>query len=91
MMMKPLPISKIQYFLLRLESFRYDKSLDLSIGYFHITLCPLSWNLCLIVLPFLGQIWISKYPMRLCISPNIFQEKINELCNSLEYGREQKQ
>ena len=41
----------IQDLLLKLEGFRYTISLDLIMGYFHITLCPVSRKLCIRVLP----------------------------------------
>ena len=53
-------------------------------GYYHIKLCPVSQKLCTTVFP-----W-SKYeyqtlPMGLCNSPDIFQDKMNELFNGLQY------
>ena len=55
-------------------------------GYYHITLCPISWKLYIIVLPW-GKFKYQKLPMRLCDSPDIFQEKMNELFNGLENGK----
>ena len=55
-------------------------SLDLTMGYYHITLCPKAWTLCTIVLPW-GQFEYQKLPMGLCNSPDIFQERMNELLN----------
>ena len=52
-------------------------------GYYHITLCPISWKHCAIALP-----WNKfEYLMGLCNSPDILQEKMNELFNGLEYVR----
>ena len=48
---KPFPIPKIQDLLLKLGGFRYATSLDLTMGYYHITLCPISRKPCTIVLP----------------------------------------
>ena len=45
-----------QDLLLKLEVFRYATSLDLTMGYYHITLCPVSRKLYTIVLPYLGKI-----------------------------------
>ena len=53
-------------------------------GYYHITLCHISQKLCTIVLPW-GKYEYQILPMELCNSPDIFQEKINELFNNLEY------
>ena len=71
---------------MKLEGFRYATSLDLTMGYYHITLCPVSWKLCTIVLPW-GKFEYQKLPMGLCNSPDIFQEKMNELFHDLEYVR----
>ena len=53
-------------------------------GYYHITLCPISQKLYTIVLPW-SKFENQKLPMGLCNRPDIFQEKINELFNGLEY------
>ena len=49
-------------------------------GYYHNTLCPISWKLCTIVQA-LGKYEYHKLPMGLCNSPDIFQDKMNELFN----------
>ena len=76
---KPFPIPIIQDLLFKLEGFKYVPSLDLNMGYYHIKLCPFSRNLYIIVHP-CGN-------MGLCNSPDIFQEKMNELFNGLDYVR----
>ena len=64
--------------LLKLESFQYDTSLDLNMGYYNIRLSKEASNLCTIILP-----WVKyKYkclPLGVCKSPEIFQEKMNEM------------
>ena len=55
-------------------------------GYYHIKLCPFSRILCTIVLPW-GKYEYQKLPMGLCNSPDIFQEKMNELFYGLDYVR----
>ena len=55
-------------------------------GYYPIKLCPFSRKLCTIVLPW-GKYEYQKLPMGPCNSPDIFQEKMNELFNGLEYVR----
>ena len=35
--------------LLKLEGFKYATSLDHTMGYYHMTFCPISWTLCTIV------------------------------------------
>ena len=83
---KPYPIPKIQDLLLKLEGFKYATSLDLNMGYYHIELSPASKRLCTIVLPF-GKYEYQRLPMGLCNSPDIFQEKMSELMEGLEYVR----
>ena len=79
-------IPKIQDLLLKLEGFKYATSLDLNMGYYHINLCHNSKLLCTIVLPW-GKYEYQKLPMGLCNSPDIFQEKMNELFAGFEYVR----
>ena len=40
---KPFPLPKIQELLLKLEGFQYATSLDLNMGYYHITLNSMAW------------------------------------------------
>ena len=81
---KPYPIPKIQDLLLKLEGFQYATSLDLNMGYYHIELSPDSKRLCTIVLPW-GKYEYQKLPIRLCNSPDIFQEKMSTLMSDLEF------
>ena len=81
---KTFPIPKIYDFLLKLEGFKYVHSLELNMGYYHIKLCPFSRKLYIIVLPW-GKYEYQKLLMGLCNSSDIFQEKMNELLNGLEY------
>ena len=53
-------------------------------GYYHIQLHPDSRKLCTIVLPW-GKYEYNKLPVGLNNSPDIFQEKMNELFIDLEY------
>jgi hypothetical protein len=55
-------------------------------GYYHIQLHPDSRKLCTIVLPW-GKYEYNKLPTGLNNSPDIFQEKMNELFIDLEYVR----
>ena len=55
-------------------------------GYYHIELSPNSKELCTIVLPW-GKYEYQKLPMGLCNSPDIFQEKMNELFTGFENVR----
>ena len=83
---KPYPIPNIQDMLLNLEGFQWATSLDLNMGYYHIRLDPSSKELCTIVLPF-GKYEYQAIPMGLCNSPDIFQEKMSELMEGLEFVR----
>ena len=55
-------------------------------GHYNISLCPVCQKLCTIVLPW-GKFEYQKIPMGLCNSRDIFQEKMNELFEGLEYVR----
>ena len=83
---KPFPSPRLQDSLLKLEGFKHAISLDLNMGYYHIKLFPFSRILCTIVLPW-GKYECQKLPVGLCNSQDIFQEKINELSNGIEYVR----
>ena len=80
--MKPFPIPIIKDLLLKLEGFRCVTCLHLTMGYYHITLCPISWKLCVIILP-REKFEYQKLPMGLCNSPDFFER----LLNGLEYVR----
>ena len=83
---KPYPIPNIQDMLLNLDGFKYATSLDLNMGYYHIKLSPRSRRLCTLVFPF-GKYEMQRLPMGLCNSPDIFQEKMSELFDGLEFVR----
>ena len=48
---KPYPMTKISDMLLKSEGFKSSTSLDLNIGYYHISLIEEASNLCTIILP----------------------------------------
>ena len=83
---KPFPIPHIQDMLLNLEGFQYATSLDLNMGFYHIELNPDSRKLCTLVFPF-GKYEMQRLPMGLCNSPDIFQEKMSELFDGLDFVR----
>ena len=83
---KPFPIPNIQDMLLNLEGFQYATSLDLNMGYYHIELSPASKELCTLVFPF-GKFEMQRLPMGLCNSPDIFQEKMANLMDGLDFVR----
>ena len=70
----------------KLEGSLFATSLDLNMGYYHIRLSPYSSSLCTIIFP-CGKYECLRLPMGLCNSPDIFQEKINELMDGLEFVR----
>ena len=80
----PFPLPKIQDMLLKMEGFQYATSLDLNMGYYHIKLDADSRKLCTIVLPW-GKYKYNTIPMGLCSSCDIFQEKMSELMQGLEF------
>ncbi len=82
----PFPIPKIQEMLLKLEGFMFATSLDLNMGYYHLSLTPNASRLCTVVLPW-GKYEYLRLPMGLCNSPDIFQEKMSELMIGLEFAR----
>ena len=55
-------------------------------GHCHLELNEKSKELCTIVLPF-GKFEYQRIPMGLCNSPDIFQEKMNELFEGLDIVR----
>ena len=83
---KPFPLPKITDMLQKLEGFMFATSLDLNMGYYHMLLTPYSSRLCTIVLPW-GKYEYLRLPMGLCISPDIFQEKMSLLMGGLEFAR----
>jgi len=83
---KPYPLPKITDMLQKLEGFMFATSLDLNMGYYHMLLTSFSSSLCTIVLPW-GKYEYCRLPMGLCVSPDIFQEKMSDLMYGLEFAR----
>ncbi len=83
---QPYPIPKIQNLLLKLEGFKYGTALDLNMGYYHIELSDASKELCTITTQW-GKYEYQRLPMGLCNSPDIFQEKMNDLLDGLDTVR----
>jgi hypothetical protein len=69
-----------------MEGFTYATALDLNMGYYHIRLDAASKKLCTLVFPW-GKYDMQCLPMGLCNSPDIFQEKMSELMDGLDYVR----
>jgi hypothetical protein len=70
----------------KLEGFMFATSLDLNMGYYHMLLTPFSSSLCTVVLPW-GKYEYCRLPMGLCVSPDVFQEKMSDLMSGLEFAR----
>ena len=68
----------INEMLLKLEGFYYATSLDLNMVYYHIRLTEDASNLCNIILPW-GKYCYKRLPMGVSNSPDIFQQKMNNL------------
>jgi hypothetical protein len=81
---KPFPIPRISTVLQELEGFTYDTALDLSMGYYTIRLDPDVSKICTIILPW-GKYSCLRLPMGIACSPNIFQAKMSELIETLEF------
>ena len=69
-----------------MEGFTFATSLDLNMGYYTIRLDPDAQKICTIVLPW-GKYSYMCLPMGIAGSPDIFQEKMSGLMESLEFVR----
>jgi hypothetical protein len=83
---KPYPIPKIQELLHKLKGFQHVTSFDLNMGYYHIRLTPHASSICTVIQPW-GKYENLRSPMQLCNSPDIFQEKMSDLMEGLEFAR----
>ena len=70
--------------LFKLESFQYATSLGLNMGYYHIRLRKNSSNLCTIILSW-GKYRYKRLPMVIDNSPDILQQKMNDLFHGFEF------
>ncbi len=59
-------------------------ALDLNMGYYTIRLEPDASRICTIIFSW-GKYSYKRLPMGIACSPDIFQSKISELMESLEY------
>jgi hypothetical protein len=82
----PFPIPKISTVLQEIEGFSFATTLDLNIGYYIIRLDPDASKICTIIFPW-GKYSYKRLPMGIAGSPDIFQGKMSELMESLEYVR----
>jgi hypothetical protein len=84
---KPFPIPKISTVLQEIEGFSYATALDLNMSYYTIRLDPDASKICTIIFPW-GKYSYKKLPMGIAGSPDIFQGKMLELMESMEYVRD---
>jgi hypothetical protein len=83
---KPFPIPKISTVLQEIKGFSYATILDLNMGYYTIRLDPDASKIYTITFPW-GKYSYKRLPMGIAGSPDIFQGKMVELMESLEYVR----
>jgi hypothetical protein len=69
-----------------MEGFSYATALDLNMGYYTIRLDPDASKICTIIFPWRKYSY-KRLPMGIAGSPDIFQRKMSELMESLEFGR----
>jgi hypothetical protein len=67
-----------------LEGFTFATALDLNMGYYTIRLDSDASKICTIIFPW-GKYSYNQLPMGIASSPDIFQGKMSELMESLEY------
>jgi hypothetical protein len=83
---KPFPILKISMVLQEIEGFSYATALDLNMSYYTIRLDPDASKICTIIFPW-GKYSYKRLPMGIAGSPDIFEGKMLELMETLEYVR----
>ncbi len=83
---KPFPIPKISRVLQKIKGFSYATVLDHNMGYCTIRLDPDASKICTIIFPW-GKFSYKRLAMGIAGSPDIFQGKMSELMESLEYVR----
>ncbi len=83
---KPFPIPKISTVLQEIKGFYYATALDLNMGYYTIRLDSDASKICTIIFLW-GKYSYKRLPMGITGSPDIFQGKMSELMESLEYVR----
>ena len=69
-----------------IKGFSYATALDLNMGYYTIRLDPDASKICTVIFPW-GKYSYKRLPMGIAGSPDIFQEKMSELMEALEFVR----
>jgi Reverse transcriptase (RNA-dependent DNA polymerase) len=75
---KPYPVPNIPDLLQSLNGLKYATAIDLSMGYYHIPLCPKSDVYCTFVLPW-GKFRYLRLPMGIASSADIFRNVMNNI------------
>jgi hypothetical protein len=75
---KSYPILNILDLLQSLNGLKYATAIDLSVGCYHILLCPKSQEYCTIVLPW-DKFKYLKFQMKVDSSVDIFQNVMNNI------------
>jgi hypothetical protein len=83
---KPFPIPNISMVLQELEGFSYATTLDLNMGYYTIRLDPDASQICTIIFSW-GKYSYKRLLIGIAGSPDIFQGKMLELMESIEFVR----
>jgi hypothetical protein len=83
---KTFPIPKISTVLQEIKGFSYATALDLNMGFYTIRLDPDASKIYTVIFP-RGKYSYKRLPMGIAGSPDIFQEKMSELKESLEFVR----
>ncbi len=81
---KPFSIPKISTVPQELEEFLFATALDLNMGYHTIRLDPNASIICTIIFPW-GKYFYKQLSIGIAVSPDIFQGKMSELMESLEF------
>ena len=81
---KPFPLPKISDTLQRMEKFQWASAIDLNMGYYHLTLDLKTREICSLIFPW-GRYRYKRLPMGAATAPDVFQEKMNNLFNELEF------
>ncbi len=81
---KPFSIPKISTVLQELEGFTFAMALDLNMGYYTIRLDPDASRICTVIFHW-GKYFYKRLPMGIAGSHDIFQSKMSELMEDLEY------
>jgi hypothetical protein len=82
----PFPIPKISTVLQEIKGFSYATALDLNMGYYTIRFDPDASKICTIIFPW-EKYSYKRLAMGIAGSPDIFQGKMLELMESLEFVR----